>query len=107
MKRLALKDSGRRGWFIGAFPEAILQTDQCEVCITDELAGPLRPHYHTQCQEIMLVIRGSCIIQGEQFNAGDIVMLDPGEVNDTVFLEPSQILGVKVPAGGNDKVYVD
>jgi hypothetical protein len=33
-------------------------------------------------------------------------VLEPGEVNDSDYLEPSVIIGVKTPAGADDKVYV-
>jgi hypothetical protein len=106
MKKFKLEDTGDRGWFIGSFPKAAVQTNYVEVAYTPEPVGLIKAHYHTRCTETILLISGSVIIQGTKFVAGDIVVLEPGEVNDSDYLEPSVIIGVKTPAGADDKVYV-
>jgi mannose-6-phosphate isomerase-like protein (cupin superfamily) len=106
MKHVRFEDTGARGWFIGSFPEAAVQTDLAEVCYTPEPVGPIKAHYHTRCTETLLIISGSVIIQDTKFVAGDVIVLYPGEVNDSVYLEPSMVIGVKTPAGADDKVYV-
>lgn len=106
MKKLRIEDSGARGWFVGSFPEAAHKTDLAEVCYRVEEYGPRQKHYHTRCTEILYVISGSCIQNGQHLKAGDITILEPGEVNDSFYLESSQVIGIKTPAGGDDKVNV-
>ena len=106
LKHFKLENTGARGWFIGSFPEAAVQTDLAEVCYTPEPVGPIKAHYHTRCTETLLIISGSCIIHGNKYIAGDIIVLEPGEINDSNYLEPSFVIGIKTPAGGDDKVYV-
>ena len=107
MKKLRIEDSGARGWFVGSFPEAAVQTSLAEVCYTIEKPGQLRRHYHTRCTETLLIISGSCIQNGQRLGPGDISVLEPGEINDSYYLEESAVIGVKTPAGGDDKVYID
>lgn len=107
MKITRIENTGRDGWFVGAFPEAVVYTDLAEVCYTIERPGKLRKHYHTRCTETVLIISGSCIINNQKCGPGDIVVLEPGEINDSTYLEESAVIGVKTPAGGDDKVYID
>jgi quercetin dioxygenase-like cupin family protein len=107
MKKLRIEDSGERGWFVGLFPEAALMTSLAEVCYTIEKPGQLPKHYHTRCTETLLIISGSCIQNGVKLGPGDITVLEPGEINDSYYLEDSAVIGVKTPAGGDDKVYIE
>jgi len=106
MKTFRIENTGARGWFVGTFPEAAVQTDLAEVCYTIEQPGQLPKHYHTRCTETLLVISGSCIMQGVKLGPGDISVLEPGEINDAYYLEESAVIGIKTPAGGDDKIYI-
>lgn len=107
MKITRLEKSGDRGWFVGCFPEAAHQSDLAEVCYKIEPPGPIGAHKHTKCTEVMLIIKGSAKCQGQVFTNGDIFILEPGELNDTEYLEQTEVVCVKTPAGGNDKVLID
>lgn len=106
MKITRIEHTGDRGWFVGCFPKAAFQTDLAEVCYRIEPAGPIGAHYHTKCVETMLIIKGQAQCQGVVFSDGDIFVLEPGEVNDLVYLTDCEVITVKTPAGGNDKVSV-
>lgn len=106
MKKLRLDETGDRGWFVGAFEKAAVRTDLAEVCYTIEQYGQRPKHYHTRCTETLLIISGSCIQNGVHLKAGDITVLEPGEINDSFYLEESAVIGIKTPAGGDDKVYI-
>lgn len=106
MKIMRIEDSGDRGWFVGPFAKAAHHTDQAEVCFRIEEHGPRQKHYHSRCTEILYIISGSCIQNGKHLKAGDITVLEPGEVNDSFYLETSSVIGIKTPAGGDDKVNV-
>ena len=107
MKITRLENSGSRGWFVGCFPEAAYQSDHTEVCYKIEPAGLIEAHKHSRCTEIMLIVKGKAKCQGKTFSDGDIFILEPGELNDTEYLEETEVVFVKTPAGGNDKVLVD
>lgn len=107
MKVTRIEDSGDRGWFVGCFPKAAFRTDLAEVCYRIEPAGPIGAHYHTKCVETMLIIKGQAKCQGIVFSDGDIFVLEPGEVNDLEYLTECEVVTVKTPAGGDDKVLVE
>lgn len=107
MKVTSIEHSGDRGWFVGCFPKAAFRTDLAEVCYKIEPPGPVDAHYHTKCVETMLIIKGKAKCQGIEFSDGDIFVLEPGEVNDTIYLTECEVISVKTPAGGNDKVLVE
>ncbi len=94
------------GWFVGDFAGAAVESEQVEVCYKVEPAGLIKPHFHTKCTETILLVKGQVKLQGQIFNPGDIMILDPGEINDTDYLTECEVICVKIPAGGNDKVYV-
>jgi quercetin dioxygenase-like cupin family protein len=94
------------GWFVGNFKGAAVESENVEVCYKVEPAGPIKPHYHTKCTETILLVEGRLKLQGQFFEAGSIMILEPGEVNDTDYLENCQVICVKIPAGGNDKVFI-
>lgn len=96
----------QHGWFVGSFDGAAYYSDTVEVCYRTEPAGPHPRHYHTKCTEILLIVRGEARIGHRQLCNGDFVILEPGEVNDIEYLVDSEIVCVKTPAGGQDKVLV-
>ena len=106
MKITKIEDSGDRGWFVGCFPKAAFQTDLAEVCYKVEPIGKVKAHYHTKCTETMMIVSGLAICRGQKLSDGDIIVLDPGEVNDIEYLEETQVISVKTPAGGDDKVLI-
>lgn len=106
MKVTRIENSGDRGWFVGCFEGAAHQTELAEVCYKREPAGPVKPHYHTKCTETVFILRGKAVCQGSTFKDGDIFILEPGEINDLVYLEETETICVKTPAGGDDKIYI-
>jgi|SRR5210317_895086 len=106
MKHFKHSETGDRGWFIGCFDKAVIKTNDVEVCYSTVPKGFLEPHYHKICTETVLIISGKIKMHNKVFGEGDIVVLDPGEINDTEYLEETKIIGVKTPAGGNDKILV-
>jgi hypothetical protein len=68
MKKYRLSESGARGWFIGNFPEAVIQTQDFEVCWQSNPAGRNdTPHYHKVITEVQLITAGRMEINGEEF----------------------------------------
>lgn len=102
-----LKDAGKNGWYIGDFDSAVVKSTDVEVCYNTIKKGYTDPHYHTKCDEILLVTKGKAFINGTKVKKGDIIVISQGEVNDIAAVTKKfTAVGVKIPAGGNDKVRV-
>jgi hypothetical protein len=106
MQKLKLSDSGARGWFIGDFPEAIHRTRDFEVCYQVTPVGKSPTHFHKIVKEIQLITRGKMIVNGETFEAGDICILEPGEICECEIVEELNTVCIKTPSVPNDKYYV-
>lgn len=106
MKRFNLKDSGARGWFIGDFPEAVHRTKDFEICYQNNPIGHSPTHYHKELTEITLVISGRALVNGQVFVAGDIYILEPGDINQLEYLEQTQVVTIKTPSLPSDKYYL-
>jgi len=106
MKFLKLNDVGSRGWFIGDYPEALIQTDQFEVCYDEVEKLNCEPHYHTKCREIILITEGIVMAGNRECRKGDIIIFEKGDINDIIGITDYKIVVVKVPAGGDDKIVL-
>lgn len=106
MKRFKLSDAGARGWFIGSFPQAVFQTPHFEVCYQDNPRGQTPTHYHKELTEITLVISGKLLLNGEIYQAGDIHILEPGDISQLEYLEQTQVVTIKTPSIPEDKFYL-
>ena len=102
-----LKNAGKNGWYIGDFAAAIVKSTDVEVCYNKIKKGHTDPNYHTKCTEILLVIRGKGIINDKKVKKGNIIVINQGEINNLIAITKKfAVVGVKVPAGGNDKVRI-
>lgn len=106
MKTTHITKTGQRGWFVGDFPEAALTSAEVEVCYKVEPAGKMPAHYHLVCVETVLIVEGIVTCQGNEYHSGDILVFEPGDINDIECLVETKMIGVKTPAGGDDKIYV-
>ena len=102
-----LKKAGYGGWFIGNFDSAVVNSTDVDVCYQTIKKGYTDPHYHTKCTEILLVTKGKAIINSKKIKKGDIVVINQGEINNLLATSKKfTVVGVKLPAGGNDKVKI-
>ena len=106
MKFYKLNEVGRDGWFIGDYPNASITSKNVEVCYREYPANYTQPHYHTVCEEIVLVVDGIITVGGRTLSKGDVVVIEQGETNDIFGVTDYSVVGVKMPAGGNDKVLL-
>jgi len=103
MKIQKLSDM-HRGWFIGNFEPATLNTIDFEVGYLTHLKGEVWPaHYHLKHTEYNLLVSGNMQIQGKDISAGDIFTLQPGEIADPIFITDCCIVCVKCPSFPGDK----
>jgi|TARA_R100000951_G_C2500514_1_gene137258 hypothetical protein len=103
MKNYKLSDSGARGWFIGNFPEAVLKTKDFEVCYQTNLRGHVASHIHHEITEVTLIASGRALTNGKIYTAGDIYIMEPGDISQTEYLEETSVITVKTPSIPSDK----
>lgn len=107
MKLFRQSDSGDRGWFVGKFDRAVLNTDLCEVAYQINFKGEKHPaHIHKIATEVNLIVSGHTIMSGHHLRAGDGIIFYPGDVCECEYLEDTATVVVKVPGPLNDKYLV-
>lgn len=92
------------GWFIGQFTPAALSSSDVEVALKRYRAGEREAaHFHKVATEVTLVVEGRVRMAGREWAAGDIVVLEPGEVTDFEALTDATNVVVKIPGALDDK----
>ena len=105
--RSARLDEMVKGWFVGGFTPSAYSTEACEVGVKHYRAEDREAsHRHLVATEITVVLYGTLRMAGQQWNAGDIVVLAPGEVTDFLAVTDCATVVVKVPGALNDKYLV-
>ncbi|PXW29603.1 cupin domain-containing protein [Paraburkholderia caballeronis] len=93
-----------KGWFVGAFSPTALISDACEVAVKRYKAGDREAsHYHRVATEVTLILEGTVRMAGKEWGAGDIVVLEPGDITDFEALTDAVNVVVKTPSVPNDK----
>lgn len=96
-----------RGWVIGAFSPAILETTAFEVAVKYfSQDSEEAQHYQRVSTEYTIVVHGRCLIGATECGPGDIMILHPGEVAGFQGLSDGALIAIKVPSIPNDKVVV-
>jgi quercetin dioxygenase-like cupin family protein len=104
MKTAKLEDMSR-GWFIGNFEPSLFRTDAFEAAVKTYRKGDYeQAHSHRIASEYTVIISGRARMNGVEYGAGDIVVMEPGEVTDFAALEDGTVNAVvKVPCVKGDK----
>lgn len=93
-----------RGWFVGDFSPTAFATQAAEVAVKSYLAGTKEErHYHKVATEITLILVGRVRMNGKEYGAGDIIVIEPMENTDFEALIDTTSVVVKVPGALNDK----
>lgn len=64
-------------------------------------------HYHKVATEFTAVISGRVRMGSTEYAAGDIIMIEPGEVTDFTALTDVVNVVVKLPGANDDKYLVN
>jgi quercetin dioxygenase-like cupin family protein len=97
-----------KGWFVGGFSPTAFATEACEVAVKHYSAGEREAaHFHKIATEITLVLQGRVRMAGREWGAGDIIVLEPGEVTEFEALTDAVNVVVKTPRAKNDKFLAD
>lgn len=98
-------DEFTKGWFVGDFSPAILNTKEFEIAVKWFKAGEKEPlHKQIIATEITVVIDGQIRLGGETFSKGDVITIQPGEFAEFESVTDSALVCVKTPSLPNDKV---
>lgn len=94
-----------KGWFIGNFEPSLFKTNDVEVAVKTYNKGDCEEkHYHKIATEYTCIIKGRVRMNGVEYKAGDIVVMEPTEATDFECLEDESInVVVKIPGVNNDK----
>lgn len=97
-----------KGWFVGNFTPTAYATDACEVAVKHYSAGDQESaHYHKIATEITMVLSGRIRMCNKVWEAGDIIVLEPGEVTDFEALTDAINVVVKTPGVLDDKYLIE
>ena len=106
--RTARLDDMKMGWFVGNFEPTLYQTNDCEVAVKKYKKGDHdKKHYHKIATEITVVVQGKVRMSGNEYGAGDIIIIEPGEATDFTALEDTMNVVVKIPGANHDKYIVE
>jgi hypothetical protein len=103
MKIHYLKDMVK-GWFVGQFTPTLISTTAVEVAVKNYNAGEYEPlHHHKIATEITVITSGSVRMNGVEYSAGTIVVLEPNDASDFLAISDVTTTVVKIPGAPNDK----
>ena len=97
-----------KGWFIGDFAPTLWKTNDVEVAVKHYKAGDAETaHFHKIATEFTVITAGTVEMNGVQYQAGDIVVIERGEVTDFRAITDVTTTVVKIPGAANDKYEVE
>lgn len=94
-----------KGWFVGDFSPALINSKDYEIAVKWFKAGESEPlHKQNTATEITVVITGQIRLGDEMFFRGDVITIPPGEFTEFESITDSTLVCVKTPSLPNDKV---
>lgn len=93
-----------KGWLVGDFTPAIINSKDIEVGVKEYKAGTVEEnHVHKITSEYTVVLFGVISMLGEEYQKGDIVFVPANTPNQFVSITDSMVLVIKTPSIPNDK----
>ena len=107
--KTARLDDMVKGWFIGNFDPSLAKTEDVEVAVKRYKRGDSEVmHFHKIATEYTVVVQGRVLMNGVEYGAGDIIVMEPGEATDFECLEDDTVnVVVKLPGASHDKYISD
>lgn len=103
MKTARLADM-TKGWFVGDFSPTLHRTRDVEVAVKTYRAGEAEAaHYHKVATEFTVITQGEVEMNGRRYTAGDIIVIEPGDITDFRAVTDATTTVVKIPGATNDK----
>lgn len=102
--RIGKLDDMTKGWFVGNFDPTLFRTDAVEVAVKHYHAGDYEAaHYHRIVTELTVIVTGRVRMNDTEYSAGDVIVMEPGDVTDFEALTDAVSTVVKLPGISNDK----
>lgn len=96
-----------KGWLVGDFLPAIIQSKDIEVGIKRYKSGDFEPrHVHNFVDEYTIILTGKVSMNGVEYVENDVVFIEKGLSTDFKCLEDSITLVIKTPSIPSDKEFV-
>jgi hypothetical protein len=103
MKIVRLEDM-TKGWFVGNFSPTLHATEAVEVAVKYYRAGDHeKRHSHRVATEITAIVSGEAVMGGRKLYAGDLMVLEPGDIADFTAVTDVATTVVKLPCVAGDK----
>ena len=100
-------DDMTNGWFVGNFIPSLYVTNDCEVAVKRYKKGQFEgKHFHKIATEITVIVSGTVCMNGVNYEAGDIIIEEPGDITDFSAITDAVNVVVKLPGANNDKYAV-
>jgi quercetin dioxygenase-like cupin family protein len=97
-----------RGWVVGDFKPAVLNSKDFEFMVREYKKGEKDPnHIHKIAHEITVIVSGKCKMFNKIMGPGDIIHLEPNDASDFEALEDTVLAVVKTPSVIGDKYLVE
>ncbi len=102
--KIAHLDNMVKGWFVGQFEPTLLATKNVEVAVKHYKAGDYESsHHHKIATELTVIVSGEVEMNGRRYGAGQIIVIEPGDVTDFRAVTDVATTVVKVPCVAGDK----
>jgi hypothetical protein len=97
-------DDMTKGWFVGQFSPTLVSTTEVEIAVKNYKAGEYEPiHHHKIATEITVITAGTVRMNGIEYSAGAIIVLEPNDASDFLAISDVTSTVVKIPGAPNDK----
>lgn len=107
MKNFKLEEM-TKGWFVGDFYPVSLKTTDAEVAIKKYNAGETEAeHVHRIATEVTVILKGRVRMFEQEWETGDIIVIEPNESTAFEALEDTLTVVVKTPSVAGDKYIVE
>lgn len=95
------------GWFIGNFEPSLCKTNDVEVAVKEYKEGDCEgQHYHKIATEYTTIVSGKVFMFGKEWEKGDVIVVEPGDITDFLAITDAMTVVVKIPGANNDKYIV-
>ena len=94
----------KNGWIAGDFDGALIRMKEAEAAVQHYVQGASEPwHVHKVATEITVVVQGTVEMFHGRYNAGAIILLEPGEGTSFKALTDAVTVVFKTPSIPSDK----
>lgn len=96
-----------KGWLVGDFSPALINTKDIEVGVKYYKSGDKEcRHVHNFVDEYTIILSGKVKMNSLEYNSKDIVYIEKGTSTDFICLEDCITLVIKTPSIPSDKIFI-